>query len=94
LTVGRQRATLAFVEPVIIVGIACLLFASGVIDLELVRSGQVSRRTGAKFMAARPPLTIGLLGLALGASPLVAIILTVVVGMGAALAYRLVMSSI
>lgn len=81
-------------EPVVVLGIVFLLLASGVIDLELVRSGRLSVRTGAKFMAARPRLTIGLLGLALGASPLIAIILTAIVGVGVALAYRLVMSSI
>ena len=81
-------------EPIVVVGIASLLLASGVIDLELVRSGRLSRRTGAKVMAARPPVTIGLLGLALGAPPLIAILLAAMVGVGVALAYRLLMSSI
>jgi hypothetical protein len=81
-------------EPVIILAIAFLSLASLVIDLELVRSGRLSRRTGAKFMVARPPLTVGLLGLAFGAPLLIVIILTAISGVGVALAYRLVMSSI
>jgi hypothetical protein len=59
-----------------------------------MRSGRLPRRTGAKFLAARVPLGVGLLGLSMGAAPLVALILAALVGVGAALGYRLAVSSI